>query len=115
MLKQPDGHRGRVQLDVDVRCASTIVLPLNQLSNQAIICETAALRINNQFKFANSILLFEEHSIENQYGIGKGLFFILIRHFQFLAEKLFLLFQSDSAKLFFKNIVTVSNLSVSLW
>uniref|UniRef100_A0A915ASC0 Vacuolar protein sorting-associated protein 13D n=5 Tax=Parascaris univalens TaxID=6257 RepID=A0A915ASC0_PARUN len=75
---QPDGHRGRVQLDVDVRCASTIILPLNQLSNQAIICETAALHISNEFKFANSILLFEEHSIENQYGIDDDKFSCLM-------------------------------------
>ncbi|VDK48292.1 unnamed protein product [Anisakis simplex] len=66
---QADGHGSRVQMDVDVECSSTIILPLSQLCDQAIVCETESFHVNNQFKFADSIVLFTEYSIETQCGI----------------------------------------------
>ncbi|KHN80922.1 Vacuolar protein sorting-associated protein 13D [Toxocara canis] len=63
---QADGRGARVQIDISVQCPSTIILPLSHLCNQAIICEAAALHISNKFKFADSVPLVQQHSVQNQ-------------------------------------------------
>lgn len=48
-------HGTRVLLNIDVEGPLSLVLPLNQLSTQAIVAETTAIHISNRFVFASEV------------------------------------------------------------
>ncbi|VDK63042.1 unnamed protein product [Onchocerca ochengi] len=57
--------RSRTQLFCEIECPCTIVLPLNQLSNQVILSEIAHIRISNRFQLASLISKFQDFEIGN--------------------------------------------------
>ncbi|RCN30341.1 hypothetical protein ANCCAN_23890 [Ancylostoma caninum] len=64
-----EGLRSKVALDVDVKCPTTIVLPLNQCSDQLLVLESDGVRLNNEFKPMSSVEdVFQKNCIDNDYG-----------------------------------------------
>ncbi|KIH60557.1 hypothetical protein ANCDUO_09192, partial [Ancylostoma duodenale] len=64
-----EGLRSKVALDVDVKCPTTIVLPLNQCSHELLVLESDGLRLNNEFKPMSSVEdVFQKNCIDNDYG-----------------------------------------------
>ncbi|WKX95651.1 hypothetical protein Q1695_012255 [Nippostrongylus brasiliensis] len=64
-----DGIRSRVSLDVDVRCPTSVVLPLNQCSDQLVVLEADGLQIRNSFQRMSKMeSVFEKNCIENNFG-----------------------------------------------
>uniref|UniRef100_A0A1I7VNQ7 Ricin B-type lectin domain-containing protein n=1 Tax=Loa loa TaxID=7209 RepID=A0A1I7VNQ7_LOALO len=57
--------RSRIQLICEIECPCIIVLPLNQLSNQVLLCETANIRISNRFQLSSLIPKFQDFEIAN--------------------------------------------------
>ncbi|MCP9261504.1 hypothetical protein DINM_004861 [Dirofilaria immitis] len=57
--------RNRIQLNCEIECPCTIVLPLNQLSNQVILSEIAHIHISNRFQLASLISSFQDFKIGN--------------------------------------------------
>ncbi|EYC35202.1 hypothetical protein Y032_1116g3628, partial [Ancylostoma ceylanicum] len=64
-----EGLRSKVALDVDVKCPTTIVLPLNQCSDQLLVLESDGLHLKNEFKPMSSVEdVFQKNCIDNDYG-----------------------------------------------
>uniref|UniRef100_A0A915Q7J7 Vacuolar protein sorting-associated protein 13 VPS13 adaptor binding domain-containing protein n=1 Tax=Setaria digitata TaxID=48799 RepID=A0A915Q7J7_9BILA len=59
--------RSRVQVLCEIKCPCIIILPLNQLSNQVILGETAQIRITNRFQLSSLISKFQDFGIANNF------------------------------------------------
>lgn len=75
--QRDDDQRARIKFDCDISCPCIIVLPLNQLSNQAILGETPSIRISNCFQLASTIADFKNFEVGNIFGIFLLLVFLL--------------------------------------
>ncbi|VDN32900.1 unnamed protein product [Cylicostephanus goldi] len=68
-LNVVDGIRSKVALDVDVKCPTHIVLPLNQCSDQVVVVESDGLCLKNTFKPMSQVDdVFQKNCIDNDYG-----------------------------------------------
>ncbi|ETN71354.1 hypothetical protein NECAME_14246, partial [Necator americanus] len=66
-----DGLRSKVALDVDVKCPTSIVLPLNQCSDQLLVLESNGLRLHNAFKPMSHVDdVFQKNCVDKDYGYG---------------------------------------------
>ncbi|KAK6738708.1 hypothetical protein RB195_020676 [Necator americanus] len=64
-----DGLRSKVALDVDVKCPTSIVLPLNQCSDQLLVLESNGLRLHNAFKPMSHVDdVFQKNCVDKDYG-----------------------------------------------
>lgn len=62
----------RVELDVCIECATTLVVPLNQFSTQSILLEATSLVMKNTFENLSEVgELFKQYSVTTEYGFGK--------------------------------------------
>ncbi|CAD6197787.1 unnamed protein product [Caenorhabditis auriculariae] len=70
-----DGIRSRVLLDVDVACTTTIVMPMNQTSDDAILWQSDGLRVTNKFRRLSDLRaeIFDKYSIETNYGYDENI------------------------------------------
>ncbi|CAG9534944.1 unnamed protein product [Cercopithifilaria johnstoni] len=66
-IRMNNDVRSRTKLICEIECPCTIVLPLNQLSNQVILCETTNVRISNQFQLSSLISKFQDFEIGNTF------------------------------------------------
>lgn len=82
-LQMNSDVRSRVQLICEIECPCIVVLPLNQLSNQVILCETANIRISNRFQLSSLISKFQDFEIGNVFGLLFFSYFFL-QFFNFL-------------------------------
>ncbi|KAL3994358.1 hypothetical protein ACH3XW_21415 [Acanthocheilonema viteae] len=64
-IRMNNDVRSRIQLICEIECPCMIILPLNQLSNQVILCETANVHISNQFQLSSLISKFKDFEIGN--------------------------------------------------
>ncbi|CAI4229925.1 unnamed protein product [Auanema sp. JU1783] len=67
-----EGGRAKVLLDLSILSPTTIILPLNQCSDQVLILESTGLRFTNSFKKLSSIEhIFMNNFIETDHGFDK--------------------------------------------
>ncbi|VDN87994.1 unnamed protein product [Brugia pahangi] len=66
-IRMNNDVRSRIKLICEIECPCVIVLPLNQLSNQVLLCETANIRINNRFQLSSLIPKFQDFEITNAF------------------------------------------------
>uniref|UniRef100_A0AAF5PWJ8 Ricin B-type lectin domain-containing protein n=2 Tax=Wuchereria bancrofti TaxID=6293 RepID=A0AAF5PWJ8_WUCBA len=64
-IRMNNGMRSKIQLICEIECPCVIVLPLNQLSNQVLLYETASIRISNRFQLSSLIPKFQDFEITN--------------------------------------------------
>ncbi|VDK72688.1 unnamed protein product [Litomosoides sigmodontis] len=57
--------RSKIQLICEIECPCMIVLPLNQLSNHVILCETTNVHISNRFQLSSLISKFLDFEVGN--------------------------------------------------
>ncbi|KAK6028476.1 hypothetical protein OSTOST_05479, partial [Ostertagia ostertagi] len=64
-----DGIRSRVAIDLNVKCPTSAVFPLNQCSDQLLVLESEGIRLNNKFNRMSAMESeFQKNFIENDYG-----------------------------------------------
>ncbi|VDN01283.1 unnamed protein product [Thelazia callipaeda] len=78
--------RSKIQITCEVECSCTFILPLNQLSNQVLIGETASIRIDNKFQSSSTILDFQNFEIGNFFGCER-LCRDMFQQFHFLSSR----------------------------
>ncbi|CAB3411170.1 unnamed protein product [Caenorhabditis bovis] len=61
----------RVSLDVDIRCATSLIMPLNSTSADVLIWQADSLRMTNCFKRMRALQteIFAKYSIDCDYGL----------------------------------------------
>ncbi|KAJ1353257.1 hypothetical protein KIN20_009851 [Parelaphostrongylus tenuis] len=64
-----DGLTSKILLNIDVKCPTTVVLPLNQCSDDLVVLESDGFRLLNSFKRMSTIKdFFQKNFIDTDYG-----------------------------------------------
>ncbi|VDO43568.1 unnamed protein product, partial [Haemonchus placei] len=64
-----DGVRSKVALDLNVKCPTSVVFPLNQCSDQLLVLESEGVRLSNKFKRMSEMESeFQKNCIETDFG-----------------------------------------------
>ncbi|CAI5441534.1 unnamed protein product [Caenorhabditis angaria] len=74
-LKNEETARAKVALDVDIKCSNSILMPMNQTSNELLIWQADSMKMSNTFEKLSKLKteIFEKFSIESDYGFDSGI------------------------------------------
>uniref|UniRef100_A0A1I7TSK2 Ricin B-type lectin domain-containing protein n=1 Tax=Caenorhabditis tropicalis TaxID=1561998 RepID=A0A1I7TSK2_9PELO len=69
-LKIEESARTKCALDVDIQCATSLMMPLNSTSPDILLWQADSLKLKNTFKTLSALKaeIFDKYSVESDYG-----------------------------------------------
>lgn len=69
-LKIEEGARAKCSLDVDIQCATSLIMPMNSTSPDILLWQADSMRLKNSFKTLSALQteIFEKYSVDSDYG-----------------------------------------------
>uniref|UniRef100_A0A8R1I7D5 Uncharacterized protein n=1 Tax=Caenorhabditis japonica TaxID=281687 RepID=A0A8R1I7D5_CAEJA len=69
-IKIEEGVRAKCSLDVDIQCATSLMMPMNSTSPEILLWQADSMKLKNTFKTLSELRqdIFEKYSVESDYG-----------------------------------------------